>query len=98
MTEVTAEYTQDGPEARRIASVIPYYPFHGIDRFYDISGMLSDPEGEPTLLISPLRIMTWVIIAFKLCIDIFVKRYSALNVDCIAGLDARGFILGERTT
>lgn len=23
------EYTQDGPEARRIASVIPYYPFHG---------------------------------------------------------------------
>lgn len=24
-----AEYAQDGPEAQRIASVIPYYPFHG---------------------------------------------------------------------
>lgn len=24
-----SEYRQDGPEARRIASVIPYYPFHG---------------------------------------------------------------------
>eukprot|EP01039_Chlorochromonas_danica_P006656 gene6656-7356_t len=74
MAEV--EYTQDGPEARRIASVIPYYPFHGIPRFYDISGMLSDPE------------------AFQLCIDIFVKRYSKLDIDCVAGLDARGFILG----
>ncbi len=28
------EYKQDGEEAKRIASVIPYYPFHGIDRFY----------------------------------------------------------------
>lgn len=27
MAEV--EYKQDGPEALRIASVIPYYPFHG---------------------------------------------------------------------
>lgn len=24
-----SDYTQDGPEAQRIASVIPYYPFHG---------------------------------------------------------------------
>ena len=24
-----AEFTQDGPEAQRIAAVIPYYPFHG---------------------------------------------------------------------
>jgi len=31
---------------------------------------------------------------FKLCIDIFVERYASLQVDCIAGLDARGFILG----
>ena len=46
---VLPEYRQDGPEARRIASVIPYYPFHGIERFYDISGMLSDPEGELAL-------------------------------------------------
>ena len=27
-------YKQDGPEARAIAAVIPYYPFHGVDRFY----------------------------------------------------------------
>ena len=69
-------YVQDGPEAHQIASVIPYYPFHGVPRFYDISGMLSDPA------------------AFQLCIDVFVKRYKDLNVDCIAGLDARGFVLG----
>lgn len=72
----TVDYKQDGPEARRIASVIPYYPFHGVDRFYDITGMLKDP------------------VAFQLCIDIFAKRYANLNIDCIAGLDARGFILG----
>lgn len=50
--------------------------FTGIDRFYDISGMLSDP------------------VAFQLCIDIFVQRYSGMDVDIIAGLDARGFVLG----
>lgn len=33
------EFAQDGPEALRIASVIPYYPFHGVPRFYDISGI-----------------------------------------------------------
>jgi hypothetical protein len=43
MTEMT-EYKQDGPEAARIASVIPWYPFHGVPRFYDISGMTQDPE------------------------------------------------------
>jgi len=32
--------------------------------------------------------------AFQLCIDIFVRRYSTLDVDAIAGLDARGFVLG----
>jgi adenine phosphoribosyltransferase len=69
-------FQQDGPEARRIASVIPYYPFHGIDRFYDISGMLSDPE------------------AFQMTVDIFVERYRDMNVDFVAGLDARGFVLG----
>ncbi len=31
---------------------------------------------------------------FQLTVDIFVRRYSKLNVDFIAGLDARGFILG----
>jgi adenine phosphoribosyltransferase len=69
-------YAQDGPEAHTIAAVIPYYPFHGVPRFYDISGMTQNPE------------------VFQLCIDVFVRRYKALGVDCIAGLDARGFILG----
>lgn len=72
----TVEYTQDGDEAKKIAAVIPYYPFHGVDRFYDISGMTHNPE------------------IFQLCIDVFTKRYLNLNVDVIAGLDARGFILG----
>lgn len=48
----------------------------GVDRFYDITGMLSDPE------------------AFQLCIDIFVQRYRDMDIDFIAGLDARGFVLG----
>ena len=39
-----ADYTQDGPVAQRIASVTPYFPFKGIDRFYDIGGFLKDPE------------------------------------------------------
>jgi adenine phosphoribosyltransferase len=69
-------YKQDGPEAIQIASVIPYYPFHGVPRFYDISGMLHNPN------------------IFQLCINIFVERYASLEVDCIAGLDARGFVLG----
>ena len=34
------EYEQDGPVARRIAAVTPYFPFKGIDRFYDIGGFL----------------------------------------------------------
>ena len=69
-------YKQDGPEARAIAAVIPYYPFHGVDRFYDISGMTHNPE------------------IFQQVIDIFVKRYIPMGFDKIAGLDARGFILG----
>jgi len=40
---MSSTYERNGEEAQRIASVIPYYPFKGIDRFYDISGMLSDP-------------------------------------------------------
>jgi adenine phosphoribosyltransferase len=73
---VDTEYTQDGPDAIRIASVIPYYPFHGVPRFYDISGLTQNPE------------------MFQLCVDIFVKRYASMDIDCIAGLDARGFVLG----
>jgi adenine phosphoribosyltransferase len=73
---IMLEYTQDGPEAQRIANVIPWYPFKGIPRFYDISGMTQDPE------------------IFQLVVDIFVNRYKDLDIDCIAGLDARGFVLG----
>ena len=28
------------PFTARIAAVIPYYAFHGVDRFYDISGLM----------------------------------------------------------
>eukprot|EP00392_Amoebophrya_sp_AT5.2_P002871 g2876.t1 len=76
---LVAPYRQDGPEAVRIAKRIPYYPFHGIERFYDISGMLASPE------------------IFQLCVDIFVQRYrdeKSHELDCVFGIDARGFVLG----
>lgn len=38
------DYSPNGPVARRIASVTPYFPFKGIERFYDIGGFLKDPE------------------------------------------------------
>ena len=71
-----AEYLQDGPEAREIAPFLPYFPFKGIPRFYDIGGFLQEPA------------------MFQKIVDIFVARYSKLDIDVIAGLDARGFILG----
>ena len=37
------EYAQDGEVAKRIAAVIPYYRYKGIDRFYDINGFLTNP-------------------------------------------------------
>jgi hypothetical protein len=37
-------YKQDGDEAREIATYLPYYPFKGIPRFYDIGGFLAKPE------------------------------------------------------
>ena len=39
----TDDYTQDGPLAREIAQVIPYFPFKGIPRFYDVGGLLASP-------------------------------------------------------
>lgn len=70
------DYSPNGEVAKQIAAVIPYYPFKGVDRFYDIGGFLNQPE------------------IFQLVIDAFVARVSALEIDCIAGIDARGFILG----
>eukprot|EP00560_Eucampia_antarctica_P005270 CAMPEP_0197835318 /NCGR_PEP_ID=MMETSP1437-20131217/25378_1 /TAXON_ID=49252 ORGANISM="Eucampia antarctica, Strain CCMP1452" /NCGR_SAMPLE_ID=MMETSP1437 /ASSEMBLY_ACC=CAM_ASM_001096 /LENGTH=215 /DNA_ID=CAMNT_0043440655 /DNA_START=97 /DNA_END=744 /DNA_ORIENTATION=- len=69
-------YEQDGPEAREIAQYLPYFPFKGIPRFYDIGGFLEKPS------------------VFQKIVDIFVERYREIGVDSIAGLDARGFILG----
>ena len=47
MAEMASEkdvvYTPDGPLAREAAAVIPYYPFKGIERFYDIGGLLRHP-------------------------------------------------------
>ena len=42
-TSTRKVYEQDGEEAREIAKVIPYFPFKGIPRFYDIGGFLSKP-------------------------------------------------------
>jgi adenine phosphoribosyltransferase len=70
------EYTQDGEEAREIAKHLPYFPFKGIDRFYDIGGFLYNPS------------------VFQRIVNIFVERYRHKNIDIIAGLDARGFVLG----
>jgi hypothetical protein len=71
-----SQYLQDGPEAQEIAQYLPWFPFKGIPRFYDIGGFLYEPA------------------VFAKIVDIFVGRYAALDIDVIAGLDARGFILG----
>ncbi|GMH68324.1 hypothetical protein TrLO_g15076 [Triparma laevis f. longispina] len=63
-------------EFRDIAKVIPYFPFKGIPRFYDIAGFLSKPE------------------VFQKIVDIFVARYGGMEIDGVAGMDARGFVLG----
>eukprot|EP00429_Kryptoperidinium_foliaceum_P023922 CAMPEP_0176135370 /NCGR_PEP_ID=MMETSP0120_2-20121206/68668_1 /TAXON_ID=160619 /ORGANISM="Kryptoperidinium foliaceum, Strain CCMP 1326" /LENGTH=170 /DNA_ID=CAMNT_0017471069 /DNA_START=108 /DNA_END=617 /DNA_ORIENTATION=- len=76
MTSVSSKYQQDGPEAKEIAQYLPYFPFKGIPRFYDIGGFLFEPE------------------IFQKIVNIFADRYKEIGVDVIAGLDARGFILG----
>ena len=43
-TMAKKSYEQDGEEARAIAQTMPYFPFKGIPRFYDIGGFLSKPE------------------------------------------------------
>jgi adenine/guanine phosphoribosyltransferase-like PRPP-binding protein len=44
MVKMSSMYEQDGPEAQEIAEHIPYFPFKGIDRFYDIGGFLYKPH------------------------------------------------------
>lgn len=38
------KYEQDGVAAKEIAQYLPYFPFKGIPRFYDIGGFLYEPE------------------------------------------------------
>ena len=38
MSDDLANYTQDGPVAKRIAEHIPYYKYKGIDRFCALRG------------------------------------------------------------
>mmetsp|Transcript_12837 Transcript_12837/g.29294 ORF Transcript_12837/g.29294 Transcript_12837/m.29294 type:complete len:341 (-) Transcript_12837:130-1152(-) len=73
---IMSRHEQDGEEARQIAQYLPYFPFKGIPRFYDIGGFLAEPE------------------VFQRIVDIFVARYAEIGIDSVAGLDARGFILG----
>jgi adenine phosphoribosyltransferase len=72
----TLLYQQDGEAAREIARYLPYFPFKGIPRFYDIGAFLYEPH------------------VFQRIVDIFVSRYRRMEFDVIAGLDARGFVLG----
>ena len=37
------DYKQDGEAAKEIAQYLPYFPFKGIPRFYDIGGFLAEP-------------------------------------------------------
>ena len=75
-TSANKKYAQDGEEAKEIAKYLPYFPFKGIPRFYDIGCFLY----EPTI--------------FQKVVDIFVDRYREIGIDAVAGLDARGFVLG----
>lgn len=38
------DYTPNGAVAREIAKVTPYFPFKGVERFYDIGGFLKHPR------------------------------------------------------
>jgi len=69
-------YEQDGEEARSIAKYLPYFPFKGIPRFYDIGGFLAEPA------------------VFQQIVDVLAARYVEIGIDSVAGIDARGFILG----
>mmetsp|Transcript_60322 Transcript_60322/g.143701 ORF Transcript_60322/g.143701 Transcript_60322/m.143701 type:complete len:335 (-) Transcript_60322:126-1130(-) len=38
------DMTSEGPLAKEIAGVIPYFPFKGIEKFYDIQGLMKYPK------------------------------------------------------
>jgi hypothetical protein len=41
-----------------IADTIPYYPFHGVDRFYDISGLVAHPPAfQVSTLVAPSELL-----------------------------------------
>ena len=42
--KVLQELKPDGAVAKELAACIPYYPYKKIPRFYDIQGLLSNPE------------------------------------------------------
>lgn len=81
-------YTPNGPVAQRIAAVTPYFPFKGIERFYDIGGFLKNP-GCPFLFLlwrgggSCFCTESSVSEVFHLVIDAFVSRYRNMDIDSI---------------
>ena len=42
-TASVSNYQQDGEAAREISKYLPFFPFKGIDRFYDIGCFLYEP-------------------------------------------------------
>jgi adenine phosphoribosyltransferase len=44
MSNEKKKYEQDCLEAKEIAEYLPWFPFKGIPRFYDIGGFLANPE------------------------------------------------------
>ena len=42
-TAPVSKYQQDGEAAREISKYLPFFPFKGIDRFYDIGSFLYEP-------------------------------------------------------
>ena len=79
MSSIKKTYEQDGDEAREIAKYLPYYPFKGIPRFYDIGGFLAEPE-----------IFQKIVDIFVAR----YSGGGDHAIDSVAGIDARGFVLG----
>ena len=65
-----------GPEACKIAEVIPYFPFKGIPRFYDIGGFLREPEVFQ--MIVEIFVDRWVC-GVVVCGVVFIPKGSSVN-------------------